>query len=171
MATERPRNIMRNATLWLNRTSQIGQASEIGFATKLEQKMQEVFNGGMVTPIEVEMGYEMPENSFKMTGFDPEVLKLFGLAPGVETELMATAATVDDDGTTHSLVAYMRGKIKSVSPDSHKRGELTELEYEFSYRYYKLEIDSQPIIEVTPFDVLIGGVSQTANQRRAMLLG
>lgn len=169
MPKESPRHIMRNAALFIERENYVGQASEISFF-KLERKMEEVFNAGMEVPIEVEMGYEMPEHSFKMTGFDPSVFKLFGLQIGTETEIMATAATVDDDGTTHSQVCYMRGKIKSVSPDGYKRGDMAEVEYEFSFRYFKLEIDGDPIYEMDPFGVSIGGVSQTANIRRALLL-
>lgn len=169
MASERPRYIMRNAALFLNRVSYIGQASEVGFP-QMKRKMQEVFNAGMEVPIEVETGFEMPEQSFKMTGFDPATLQLFGLAIGTETEIMATAANVDDDGTTHSMVAYIRGKIKEVKPDSHKRGNITEVDYAVSFRYYKLEIDGQPILEMDPFGVSVGGVSQTANIRRALLV-
>lgn len=170
MASERPRHLMRNATIWVNRLSQIGQTSEIGFP-ELKRKTEEVFNAGMEVPIDVAMGYEKIENSFKMTGFDPEILKLFGLSIGTETEYMATAANVDDDGTTHSMVAYFRGMITEVNPDHHKRGDKTELEYKMSFRYYKLEIDGQPIYEIDPFEVKIGGVSQTAGIRRAMLVG
>lgn len=169
MASERPRHIMRNAALFLNRENYIGQASEIGFP-QLKRKMQEVFNGGMEVPIEVELGYEMPEQDFKMTSFDPVVLKLFGLAIGVETEIMATAANVDDDGTTHSMVSYIRGIIKEAKPDGHKRGDISMVEYMVSFRYFKLEIDGQPIYEMDPFGVSVGGVSQTAAIRRALLV-
>jgi len=40
-----------------------------------------------------------------------------------------------------------------------------------SVKYYKLEIDGDPIYEMTPFDVKVGGVSQVEGIRRAMLLG
>jgi P2 family phage contractile tail tube protein len=105
-----------------------------------------------------------------MTSFDPAMLRLFGLAIGTETELMATAATADDDGTMHSQVAYLRGFIKKVEMDAHTRGDKAEVSYEYSFRYYKLEIDGSPIYEVDPFNVSIGGVSQTQAERRAMLL-
>jgi P2 family phage contractile tail tube protein len=169
MASERPRYIMRNATIWVNRISQIGQASEIGFPS-LKRKMEKVFNGGMEVEIEVPMGYEAPDVSFKMTSVDPAVLTLFGLAIGVETEYMATAALVDDDGTAHSAVAYFRGIMSEVTPDSHKRGDKSEVEYKMSFRYYKLEIDGQPIYEVDPFEIKVAGQSQTQNTRRAMLV-
>jgi hypothetical protein len=169
MASERPRYIMRNATIWVNRTSQIGQASEIGFPS-LKRKMENVFNGGMEVEIQVAMGYDAPELGFKMTSFDPAVLTLFGLAIGVETEYMATGALVDDDGTTHSGVCYYRGIISEMTPDAHKRGNIAEVDYKMAFRYYKLEIDGLPIYEIDPFEIKIGGQSQTQNIRRAMLV-
>lgn len=169
MASELPRHVMRNATIWVGQFSQIGQADEIGFP-ELQRKMEEIYNGGMEVPIESPMGFEAPTVSFKLTGFHPETLRLFGLSIGTETEYMATAANVDDDGTTHSMVAYVRGIIKSVAPDSHKRGSITGVQYEMSFRYFKLEIDGQPIYEVSPFEVKIGGVSQTAGIRRALMV-
>lgn len=170
MSTERPRHVMRNATIWVDRISQIGQASEIGFP-ELKRKMEKFFNGGMEVEIETPMGYEMPEISFKMTGFHPETLKLFGLAVGAETEYMATSANADDDGTMHSMVCYFRGMISEVKPDGHKRGDKTEVDYKMSFRYYKLEIDGQPIVEMDPFEVKMGGINQSAGIRRAMLVG
>ena len=169
MPSQSPRYIMRNANLFIDRENYVGQASEIGFG-KLERKMEEVFNGGQEMPIEVPMGYEMPENSFKMTGLDPTVLKLFGLAVGVETEVMAVGALVNDTGETSSATAFMRVLFKSTTLDAHTRGDKTEVEYELSIRHYKLEIDGQPIVEVDPFEVKIGGVSQTGDIRSALLI-
>jgi len=170
MAKETPRYLMRNASIFINRETLIGQASEVGFPT-LKRKMEKVFNAGMEVEIEVPMGYDMPEVSFKFTGHDPQTLKLFGLAIGVETEFMATAALVDDDGTTNSMVADVRGFISEVKPDGHKRGDLSEVEYTVSFRYYKLEIGGEPVYEIEPFGVSVGGVSQTAGIRRALLAG
>lgn len=170
MPSERPRYIMRNATIFLNGDSLLGQASEIGFPS-LKRKMEKVFNAGQETEIEVPVGHEMPEISFKMTGLHPSVLKLYGLKIGAETEYMATAAEVDDDGEEHSVVCYFRGIMTEVKPDSHKRGDMTEADYTLSFRYYKLEIDGQPIIELDAFRVVIAGEDQTAGIRRALLIG
>lgn len=169
MANERPRHVMRNANLFIDRENLIGQASEISFF-KLEREMQEVYNAGMEVPIEVETGFKMPEHSFKMTGFHPTQLKLFGLAVGAETEIMATASNEDDDGTVHSMVAYLRCKIKSVDPDAFKKGDVAEVGYECAFRYFKLEIDGEPIYELDPFRVVIGGVDQFEARRRALLI-
>jgi len=167
--SEMPRYILRNCTIFVDRESKVGQASEITLPVP-EAKVEELRNAGMVMPIETVLGYEKLESSFKMTAFDPQVLKLFGLAPGVTKEFMVTGALVDEDGTTHSAVAYIRGFLRKTDPGGWKPGDMAETDFEVSIRYYKLEIDGNQIIEMDPFEVSIGGESQTGAQRAAMLL-
>ena len=167
--SELPRYILRNCTIWADRESKVGQASEITLPVP-EEKLEEVRNAGMVMPIEVPLGYEKLEMSFKMTAFDPQVLKLFGLAPGREKEFMVTGALVDEDGTVHSAVAYIRGRLKKADPGGWKPGDMAETDFEVAIRYYKLEIDGQQVVEMDPFEVSVGGSSQTGAQRAAMLL-
>ncbi len=165
-----PRYILRNCTIFVDRVSKIGQATEIELPVPKE-KVEELRNAGMVMPIEIKLGYEKLDMKFKMTAFDPQVLKLFGLKIGDTREFMATGALVDEDGATHSAVAYVRGFLRETKADSWKPGDKkNENDYEVSVRYYKLEIDGENIIEMDPFSVSIGGVSQTDDIRRALLV-
>ncbi len=168
--SEMPKYILRNCTIFVDRISKVGQASEMTLPVP-EETVEDIRNAGMVMPIEVKLGYEKLEMSFKMTAFDPQTLLLFGLRPGVIKEFMVTGALVDEDGTTHSAVAYVRGFLKKPEADSWKPGEKSESDYTVSVRSYKLEIDGNPIIEMDPFEVKIGGVSQTKDIRSALLLG
>lgn len=169
MSTETPRYILRNCTIFVDRVSKVGQASEMTLPVP-EEAVEELRNAGMVMPIEVKLGYSKLEMGFKMTAFDPDVLKLFGLRVGVIKEFMVTGALVDEDGTTHSAVAYVRGFLKKPESDSWKPGQMNSNDHQVSVRSYKLEIDGNPILEMDPFNVSVGGVSQTSDQRRAMLL-
>jgi P2 family phage contractile tail tube protein len=169
MASNQPGFILRNCTAWLDRESKLGQFGDMTLPVP-QMKVEEMRNAGMALPIEVSLGYEKLEASFKMPGLDPQVLKLFGLAPGADTPLMVTGATVDEDGTTHSAVANLRGFIKQADPGNWKPGEMAENDYQFAVRSYKLEIDGNPIFEVDLFDVKVGGVSQYAGVRNALLL-
>jgi len=168
--SELPKYILRNCTIFVDRVSKVGQASEIELPVPKE-KVEELRNAGMVMPIEIKLGYEKVEMKFKMTAFDPQVLKLFGLKVGDVREFMATGALVDEDGQTHSAVAYVRGFLRETKADSWKPGDKkNENDYEVSVRYYKLEIDGENIIEMDPFEVKIGGISQTSDIRRALLI-
>jgi P2 family phage contractile tail tube protein len=170
MATnsDMPRYILRNSTIFVDRVSKIGQASEITLPVPTE-KMEELRNAGMVMPIDVPMGYEKPEMSFKMPGLDPQVIKLFGLAVGAEKEFMATGALAHEDGTVLNATAYIRGRLMKHDPGSWKPGDMAENDYGIAFRYYKLEVGGETLIEMTPFEVSVGGVSQTSGIRAALL--
>jgi P2 family phage contractile tail tube protein len=165
-----PANIIRNWTMWANRESKIGQASKLTLP-KFERKVEEVFNAGMITPIEVQMGFEMPEFSFEMTGYDPQTMLLFGHRVGTEHEFMATAAPTDDDGEVHSAVCYFRGYLKVVETDELSRGDMSGTKYELCWRYVRMTYDSTELFEMDPFVYKVGGVDQFADERRALLLG
>lgn len=47
---------------------------------------------------------------------------------------------------------------------------MAENNYTVQVRYYKLEIDGEEIYEASPFDFKVGGASQYAKVRRALLL-
>ncbi|MGB3044206.1 MAG: phage major tail tube protein [Xanthobacteraceae bacterium] len=166
--SDMPRYILRNCTIFADRVSKIGQASEITLPVPTE-KVEELRNAGMVMPIDVPMGYEKPEASFKMSGFDPQVITLFGLAIGQEREYMATGALAHEDGTIINATAYIRGRLIKNDHGSWKPGEVGENDYAITLRYYRLEVDGQTLIEMTPFDVSINGQSQTAAIRSALL--
>lgn len=164
-----PRFLLRNCMLWVDRTSKLGQIADITLPVP-KVKTEEMRNAGMVKPREVNLGYEMIETGFKMPGMDPQVLKLFGLRPGVETPLQITGALVDETGETHSAVATVRGFMKEANGGTWKPGDVSENDYTFAVNYYKLEIDGEAVIEMDDFDVSIGGVSQYGDIRNALLL-
>ena len=163
-----PRYILRDCTIFAARVSKIGQASEITLPVPTE-KVEELRNAGMVMPIDIPMGYEKMESSFKLTGFDPQTIKLFGLAVGVEREFMVTGALAHEDGTIVNATAYIRGRLIKNDHGPWKTGEIGENEHSITLRYYRLEVGGETLIEATPFDVSIGGVSQTAAIRAALL--
>jgi P2 family phage contractile tail tube protein len=163
-----PRYILRDCSIFADRVSKIGQASEITLPVPTE-KVEELRNAGMVMPIDIPMGYEKAESSFKLTGFDPQVITLFGLAVGTEREFMVTGALAHEDGTIINATAYIRGRLIKNDHGNWKTGEVGENEFSITLRYYRLEVDGNTLIEMTPFDVSIGGVSQTSAIRAALL--
>jgi P2 family phage contractile tail tube protein len=166
--SDMPRFILRNCSIFADRTSLIGQASEITLPVP-SVKLEEVRNAGMLMPIEIDMGYEKSESAFKMTGFDPQVITLFGLGVGVLKEYMATGALAHEDGTIVNATAYIRGMLVKNDHGNWKPGEPGESEYSITNRYYRLEVGGRTLIEMDPFEVSIGGVSQTGGIRAALL--
>lgn len=166
--SDMPRYILRDCTIFADRVSKIGQAKEITLPVPTE-KVEEMRNAGMVMPIDIPMGYEKMEASFKLTAFDPQVITLFGLAVGQEREFMVTGALAHEDGTIINSTAYIRGRLIKNDHGTWKTGEAGENDFSISLRYYRLEVDGTTLIEATPFDVSIGGVSQTNSVRAALL--
>jgi len=163
-----PCYILRNCTGFVDRISKLGQISEIMLPVPSE-KLEEMRNSGMVMPIDIPMGYEKLEGSIKLPAFDPQVIKLFGLAVGQEREFMFTGALAHEDGTIVNATAYIRGRLTKNDHGSWKPGEVGENQHSISFRYYRLEVDGETLIEMDPFSVSIGGVSQTAAIRSALL--
>lgn len=166
---ERIGYVLRNCMLWADRVSKIGNVSEITVPVP-ETKVEEFRTAGMIRPREVNLGYEKTELGFKMPNLDPQMVALFGLFPGIEKEFMVTGALVDEDGTTHSAVAFMRGYIKKVDAGAWAPGEKAETEYSAAIHYVKLEVDGESLIEIDDFDIVIKGVSQYQGIRNALLL-
>ncbi len=167
--SDQPRFILRNCTIFADRVSKLGQAKEITLPVPTE-KMEELRNAGMFLTIDIPMGYEKLEASFKLTAFDPQVITLFGLAIGVEKEFMVTGALVHDDGTVINATAYIRGRLMKNDHGSWQPGEIGENDFTVSVRYYKLEVNGQPLIEADAFGVSIGGRSVTNHVRAALLV-
>ncbi|CDZ43104.1 Phage major tail tube protein [Neorhizobium galegae bv. officinalis] len=168
-ASNLPRYLLRDCMLWADRESQLGQIGDITPPVP-ESKMEDMRNAGMIKPRKIKLGFEGLEFSFKMPGLDPQVLKLFGLRPGVETPFMITGATVDEDGTTHSAVMTIRGSLYKPDHGTWKGGDMAENDNAVAVNYYKLEIDGNEIYEMDDFDFKVGGVSQYGDIRNALLL-
>lgn len=169
MASELPRLILRNATIFVDRNSRIGQAREITLPTP-EVAVEEFRNAGMVKARDVNLGYSKLESSWVETAFDPAVLGLFGLAPGIVRDFMVTGALVDEDGTVTNATAYKTGFLRQFDPGGWEPGSKAETTFNLSIHTFKLEIGGQTIIEMDDFDVKIRGVSQYQNIRAALLL-
>lgn len=162
-----PNYIMRNCNIFVDRTSKIGQASEVTLPAP-EVQTEEIRNAGMHSPIDVPLGIVKPEASFKMTAFDPQVLALYGVTPGNYKDFLMMGALVDQDGTTHSAECFIRGFLQKFDPGSWKPGDLSETDLMVSIYSYKIKVDDAEIVSVDPFEVSVGGVSQTGSIARAL---
>lgn len=170
MASNMPRYLFRNFACWLDKTSYLGQASEVDLPNP-KMKMADLETAGMVMPIEVFQGYEKIEAKVKMPTLDPSALKLFGLKPGDIRQFMFTGAFVDEDGTTHSCVVITWGFVKAVKMDTWKVADKkNETEYEIALREFTLEMDGEEILHMSPFEVRSGGVSDTGDISKALMI-
>lgn len=164
-----PSYLMRDCMLWADRENKLGQIADMTPPVP-EAVREAVRNAGMIKGRMVQLGYNPLEFNFKMPGMDPQILKLHGLKAGTDTPFMITAALVDEDGTTHSAVMSIRGKMYKPDAGTLKGGELGSNDYAVDVHYYKLEIDGEEIYEIDDFAFKVGGVDQNGDIRNALLL-
>lgn len=164
-----PRFLLRDCTLFTDREDKLGQIGDITPPVP-KAKVEELRNGGMIKPREVRLQFEKLEFSFKMPGLDPQIITLFGFAPGTEHPFLITGALVDEDGTVHSAVMTIRGFLRQADHGTWKGGDMAENDFQVSVNYYKLEVDGDELIEMDDFDIKVRGRSQYAEIRAALLV-
>lgn len=141
------RNVRKQVNLFVDGRGQAGQLQEYN-APKLVQKTEEFRGGGMFAPIELTLGHEKLECDFSLVGYDPDVLRLFGVTEGGQVQFTARQAMESFDGTTTALVHNMRGKIKEIDPGTSKPGELASLKITVALSYYKETMGARVVHEV-----------------------
>lgn len=129
---------------------------------KLSVKTEEHRAGGMDVPIDFDMGMEKLEASFSLSGWDPDVLKTYGLVAGNSVAVVFRGAFRNDNAQVVAAVATMRGMLKEVDPGDWKPGDKAEEKNLIALRYYKMEVDGQLIheIDVLGMKRIIGGTDQ-----------
>ena len=166
-----PAYILRNCALWADEDSKVGQVSDISLMLPKEQN-ESFRNGGMIKARKAALGYELDDMEFKLTtALEPATVSLLSGRAGVEHSFMITAALVDEDGTTHSAVYYVRGRVTVLDPGNWKPGEKAELTVTVVQNYAKLDIDNTTIFEIDDFEYTLNGESQTGDIRAALLIG
>lgn len=169
MATTLPDYLLRDCTAFIDGVSKLGKIGDVTVPVP-SAKTEDLLNSGMAKPREVLLSYEKLEMGLKLPGLDPQVWKLFGLKPGSDTQILVTGALVSEDGSTVNASLTVRGFFKSANGGNWKPGTLGENDHGFAVNYYKLEIAGENVLEVDDFDVIVGGVSQRADIRQALLL-
>lgn len=162
-------DILKNMALFADGRGYAGNVEELTLP-KLTLKTEEMRNGGMDAPIEVEMGMEKLESEFTLTRFDRQALGLFGLASGNTVPLTIRGAIVSDDGKQSPVVVNLQGMIRELDPGSWKPGEKATLKFMVSIRYYRLTVDGAVIheIDIPNMIRIIDGVDQLAPTRLAL---
>jgi hypothetical protein len=156
MANRLPAYILRDCSLMIEGNVRIGQCAEIALP-KLSEQTEDMRNAGMIKPREVWLGFEKTEASFKETAFDPAIMKLYGVAGGVDKRVIAYGYLMDEDGTEHSGRLEMICRIKTMGGGDWATGEKAESEYEIAVHSGQLFMDDEDIYAFDDFDVSVGG--------------
>jgi P2 family phage contractile tail tube protein len=101
--------------------------------------------GGSRVKVEIETGIDTLKPTFKLGGFDPELLTQFGLSAPIKNIYTAYGAIVDRrSGRQIELKAVMEGRLGKAEGDAIQRGEMMAHDYEINeVLSYSLFFDGQ----------------------------
>ncbi|UTW01240.1 phage major tail tube protein [Marinomonas rhizomae] len=136
----------------------------------LELLTEEFRGGGMDASEDIDMGMAKMEVTFKMNGYDIEIMKLWGVAQGTTVPIVARGALKNDDGVVTTLLHTMSARVTKMEQETWKAGEKSGVVITASLPYFKVTHGSTVVIEI---DVkgskrIINGVDQLAGMRTAL---
>ncbi len=138
----------------------------------LQENFVDHHPGGSRVGIEIATGVNKLEPTFKLAGWDPELLNLFGLG-ATATQNFTAYGVIRDKSTGIAIEAraVISGRLGKVEPDAFQRGELMGHEYAINeVMRYSLHIGGQEKVYWDFFstDWRIDGKSQNADERQIL---
>lgn len=96
----------------------------------LEEQTQDHLAGGARVQIEISLGVNKLEPTFKLVGYDPDLLAQFGLSSPIKQTFTAYGQIVDRrTGASIELKSIMEGRLGKIEADAFKRGDLVTNDY------------------------------------------
>lgn len=138
----------------------------------LEELYQDHHPGGSRVQIEVAVGIKKLEPTFKLGGWDPDLLSQFGL--GATNPKVFTAYGVVRDkrtGVASEAKAVIEGRLGKIDPEAFKRGDMMGHDYSINeVLHYELYFAEKEKLYWDFFstDWRIDGTSQNDDERRIL---
>ena len=137
---------------------------------KLTRVTEDFRGGAMAGAIQIGQGIEALTASLTLTGYDPDVLALWGVAVGKEFPIQARGYLESQDGTKTAVVHEMRGTITEEDPGTWQPGQGAPLKITMNLTYYKLTHGDRVLHEIDLINTIhiVDGVDQMAERREAL---
>lgn len=141
---------------------------------KLKHKTEDFRGAGMDAPIEIEVGREKMEATFK---FAEQTIEGY-LSSGASFSGLVTATIRGHlsapDGTSDSVVAILRGWVKTVDPGTWKPGDPKSANQTIEMAVYSYAL-TRGVIPLVAIDIMnstsfVGPIDQLAAQRQNLKL-
>jgi P2 family phage contractile tail tube protein len=138
-----------------------------GQMPKLAIKTVEHRDGGMDTPVELDMGTEKLESSYTLEEYSPIIFQRFGLMDGSRPSVTLRGSMEDESGNKIAIVSNVQGMIKEIDPQEWKVGDKTQPKFMHAADYFKLTIGGEDMVEIDAINMVraVGGVDQLAARR------
>jgi P2 family phage contractile tail tube protein len=162
-------NLLKNFNLYVDGRGFAGVVDELQLPT-LGLVVEDFRAGGMDASVAVEMGQEKLEASFVLSGYEENVLNLWGMGQGQTVPLVARGALESLDGAVTPVVVYMNGTIRSMEPGAWTAGEKSTISFTMDLRSYKYTQGGRTIndIDVPNMVRIVNGTDRLAAQRNAI---
>lgn len=161
---------LKNLNLFNDGASYLGQVTEFKLPT-LTRKMEEYRAGGMLGPVDIDLGQEKIEAEWKCGGLMREVLRQYGAVRHNAVQLrFAGAYQREDTGDVDAVEIVIRGRHSEIDAGTGKVGDDTEFSVKTTASYYKLSINGRTEVEIDMVGMvfIVNGVDLLAAQRRAI---
>jgi P2 family phage contractile tail tube protein len=161
--------ILKNFNLYVDGRGFAGNVDEVQLPalTIIEEDYRA---GGLDSSVSIDMGMEKLEATFKISSFDRDLIRLWGISNGLTVPLVVRGALESLDGTVKAIVVRIVGSIRSMEFDSLSPGAKASMSFKLSATSYKYEQDGEVLIEIDVLNMkrLIGGVDRLAKIRNAI---
>ena len=138
---------IENFGLFVDGNSYIGEAEEVNLP-KVKKVMEEYRAGGMLAPVEIELGLEKMEMDFQLAGTKAEILKLMGTAELGGVALTLRTGVSDETSSVSAHVHTVRGTLKGIEHGTIKTKDRGSMKVMMAVTYYKHEIDGANVLEI-----------------------
>lgn len=140
--------ILKNMNAFVDGQSFIGIISEFE-EPKLAIATEDLRNGGMLGPVDIDMGLEKMEATLTMSGHTKELIRKFGTTKvdGVRLRLVG-AYQADNGGPAQAVECFCGGRFKEIDFGKSKTGEASEHPYTYPLSYYRREVDGRVEVEI-----------------------
>lgn len=139
----------------------------------LEERSQDHFAGGAIGEISIGgLGLNKLESTFKIVGFDPQVMSAFGLNARQSLPFTCYGGLRDKQGgRLIEIKAIMQGRLGKIEPDETRRGELMGHDHMIhEILRYQLWYDNKEkyFYDFFTAEWRVDGVSQNADLRNIL---
>lgn len=160
---------LKNFNLYVDGRGYAGNVDEVTLPN-LNVVGEDYRAGGMDAPIEIDMGMDKLEATFKVSKFDRNLIAKWGVINGGTVPLVLRGALEDLDGTVRAVVVKLNGKIHGMEFDTVTPGAKAGMTFRVAAHSYSYAQDGETLIDIDVRNMkrIIGGVDRLAAQRKAI---
>jgi len=139
---------LKNLNTFVDGEGYLGVVAEFE-EPKLAIATEEWRGGGMLGPVQLDMGLEAMEASVTMGGHEAGLIRKFGTTrvDGVRLRLVG-AYQADNGSAAQAVEVYIGGRFTEIDPGKSKAGDSTEQKYKVPLSYYRRVVDGRTEIEI-----------------------